>query len=110
MRKYNISNIEASYKFCPIASNVQKALVVPLRRFAMLKNYVLVIDDEENEVILMFPLNDINRVDRKLKDIVFDDLIANFKKAGLNLKEQKGIIKDVYRVGFIPIIFKITSI
>lgn len=110
MKKYNSSNIETSYKLCPIAENVQKALTKPIKRFSVLKNYILVVDEDQKDVLLLFPLNDINRVNKQLKQIVLDDLLNNFKIAGLALKEEKGIIRDIYKVGFIPIIFKITSI
>ncbi|MBP3255388.1 MAG: hypothetical protein J6M60_02725 [Clostridia bacterium] len=108
MRKFNSSNIETSYKYCTFAESISKSLATPLKRFPMLKNYILVIDEETKDVVIIFPSSDINKVDRQLKEIVFTDLTNNFKRYGLNLKEKKGIFKDVYRVGFIPIIFEIT--
>ena len=108
MMKFNSSNIDACNKYYQYADNVRNALVKPLRRFPMLKNYVLVIDEEE--AILLFPLNDLNRVNKQLKEIVLNDLINNFKTTGLNLKEVKGASKDSYKLGFIPICFKILRI
>lgn len=109
MRKYNYTNIDSSYKVIPFAEAVEKALSTPLRRFPMLKNYILVFDEENKEVVILFPLNDINRMGRQLKEIVLTDLSNNFKKSGLTLMEKKGVLTDIYRVGFIPIIFGITN-
>lgn len=109
MRKFNSTNLESSYKLCPYAEKVKSALSTPVRRFPMLKNYIFIIDEEANDTVILFPSSDINRVNKQLKDIVFKDLIDNFKKSGLTLIERKGIITDVYRVGFIAVIFSIKS-
>ena len=108
MRKFDEKNISLSYKESPIAELTRKAIEIPLKRFPiMLKNYVFVIDDDTKDVIILFPLNDLNKANKDLKKIVLDDLKNNITNSGLKIKDEKVLLHDIYKVGFMSQSFRI---
>lgn len=107
MRKFNEKDIEISYKYSPIAENVRNALSIPLKRYSvLLKNYVCIVDEETKDVIYLFPVSDINKAGKDLKQIVISDVKNNLKKAGLKIADEKATFSDLYRIGFISHMFR----
>ena len=74
---------------------------VPIKRYSpLLNNYVFIVDNENDCVVILFPLNDFNKLNKDLRDIVISDIENNIRKNGLKIKEKKVLVHDKYRVGF----------
>ena len=110
MKRFNERSIEGSYRYSPIAEKTREALTVPLRRYSiLLKNYTLLVDEETKDIILLIPISDINKANKDLKQIVFNDLRNNIKNANLKILEERPTFADFYRVGFISHMIKISA-
>ena len=108
MRKYDKNTITSAFSTYPVTEKVRKAIEIPLKRYSpLLNNYIFIV--EENEITLLFPLNDLNKLNKELKAIVVADIENNIKNSGLKIKEEKVLVHDKYRVGFMSQSFVISA-
>lgn len=108
MKKFSEKNINDSYKYNPNSEKARKAIDTTFKRFStMIKNYVLVFEDDSPDLIYLFPLNDINKVGKELKQIVIGELRKAWTNAGFNIKEEKPQLNDTYRIGFMALMYRL---
>ena len=111
MTKYDETNITSSYKFNKNAEKARAALNAPLNRFSVvLKNYVSILDDSSDDILYFFPLNDMNKAGKEIKEIVLEDLRTNWKKAGFTILEERCVIGNEFKLGFMAVLFRLKKV